>query len=44
MTDEQLIRITPAPRQIALQEMEFYAFVHFQRKARCHHRVRIITK
>ena len=29
MTDEQLIRITPAPRQIALQEMEFYAFVHF---------------
>ena len=29
MTDEQLILIRPAPRQIALQDMEFYAFVHF---------------
>ena len=27
--DERLIQITPAPRQLALQEMEFYAFVHF---------------
>ena len=27
--DERLIQVTPAPRQVALQEMEFYAFVHF---------------
>lgn len=27
--DERLIRIVPAERQIALQQMEFYAFVHF---------------
>lgn len=29
MRDEQLIQIVPAARQIALQEMEFYAFIHF---------------
>ena len=29
MTDEQLIQVVPSPRQIALQKMEFYAFVHF---------------
>ena len=29
MTDEQLIEVRPASRQIALQEMEFYAFIHF---------------
>lgn len=29
MTDEELIRIVPSPRQLALQKMEFYAFVHF---------------
>ena len=29
MTDEQLIQIRPDARQTALQEMEFYAFVHF---------------
>ena len=27
--DRRLIQITPAPRQLRLQEMEFYAFVHF---------------
>ena len=27
--DRRLIRITPSPRQLRLQEMEFYAFVHF---------------
>ena len=29
MTDEELVRITPSPRQRMLQDMEFYAFVHF---------------
>lgn len=29
MKDEQLIQVVPSPRQIALQEMEFYAFIHF---------------
>lgn len=29
MNDNDLIRITPSPRQLALQRMEFYAFVHF---------------
>ena len=29
MTDEQLIRIRPSQRQMSLQDMEFYAFVHF---------------
>ena len=29
MTDAELIRIVPSARQIALQRMEFYAFVHF---------------
>ena len=29
MTDQQLIQIVPSPRQIALQDMEFYAFIHF---------------
>ena len=29
MTDEQLIQVVPSPRQLALQKMEFYAFVHF---------------
>ena len=27
--DRRLIQVTPAPRQLALQQMEFYAFVHF---------------
>ena len=27
--DRRLIQITPSPRQLRLQEMEFYAFVHF---------------
>ena len=27
--DERLIQVVPAPRQLALQDMEFYAFVHF---------------
>lgn len=27
--DRRLIQITPSPRQLQLQEMEFYAFVHF---------------
>ena len=27
--DRLLIAVTPAPRQLALQDMEFYAFVHF---------------
>ena len=27
--DRRLIEIVPSPRQLALQEMEFYAFVHF---------------
>lgn len=27
--DERLVQVVPSPRQIALQEMEFYAFVHF---------------
>jgi len=29
LRDEQLIQVIPSPRQIALQEMEFYAFIHF---------------
>ena len=29
MNDNQLIQIVPSPRQIALQDMEFYAFIHF---------------
>ena len=29
MRDEQLIQVVPSPRQIALQQMAFYAFVHF---------------
>ena len=29
MTDDELIRIVPSPRQLSLQKMEFYAFVHF---------------
>ena len=29
MTDEELVRVTPSPRQRRLQDMEFYAFVHF---------------
>ena len=29
MTDQQLIQVVPTPRQIALQDMEFYAFIHF---------------
>ena len=28
-TDCRLIQVTPSPRQLALQQMEFYAFVHF---------------
>lgn len=27
--DKRLIQVVPAPRQLALQDMEFYAFVHF---------------
>ena len=27
--DRRLIAVTPSERQIALQEMEFYAFIHF---------------
>lgn len=27
--DERLIKVTPSARQLALQDMEFYAFVHF---------------
>lgn len=27
--DERLVQVVPAPRQLALQDMEFYAFVHF---------------
>lgn len=27
--DRRLIEVVPSPRQIALQQMEFYAFVHF---------------
>lgn len=27
--DRRLIEVTPSPRQLRLQEMEFYAFVHF---------------
>lgn len=29
MTDSELIKIVPSKRQIAFQELEFYAFVHF---------------
>lgn len=29
MTDRELIQIIPSPRQKKLQDMEFYAFVHF---------------
>ena len=29
MLDHRLIQVVPSPRQKALQEMEFYAFVHF---------------
>lgn len=29
MKDEELIRVVPSSRQLVLQEMEFYAFVHF---------------
>ena len=27
--DERLVQVVPSPRQLALQQMEFYAFVHF---------------
>ncbi len=27
--DERLVQVLPSPRQLALQSMEFYAFVHF---------------
>ena len=27
--DERLVRVTPSPRQLAHQQLEFYAFVHF---------------
>ena len=27
--DERLVQVVPSPRQMALQQMEFYAFVHF---------------
>ena len=27
--DERLVKVVPAPRQLTLQDMEFYAFVHF---------------
>lgn len=26
--DQRLIQVVPSPRQLALQQMEFYAFVH----------------
>ena len=29
MEDRRLVRVTPSERQIRLQDMEFYAFVHF---------------
>ena len=29
MTDSELVKVVPSPRQIALQKMEFYGFVHF---------------
>ena len=29
MTDDQLVKIVPSSRQLMLQDMEFYAFVHF---------------
>ena len=29
MTDSDLVKVVPSPRQIRLQKMEFYAFVHF---------------
>ena len=29
MNDAELVRVIPSPRQLALQKMEFYAFVHF---------------
>ena len=29
MTDTELVRVVPSPRQLKLQDMEFYAFVHF---------------
>ena len=29
MKDSELIRVVPSARQLALQKMEFYAFVHF---------------
>lgn len=29
MTDRELVQVVPSARQIALQKMEFYAFVHF---------------
>lgn len=29
MTDRELVQIVPSARQLALQDMEFYAFVHF---------------
>nr|MCR5683636.1 alpha-L-fucosidase [Clostridiales bacterium] len=27
--DERLVQITPSPRQLAHQQLEFYAFIHF---------------
>ena len=27
--DERLVQVVPTSRQLALQQMEFYAFVHF---------------
>ncbi len=27
--DERLVQVVPTQRQLALQDMEFYAFVHF---------------
>ena len=29
MKDAELVRVVPSARQLALQKMEFYAFVHF---------------
>ena len=29
MKDADLVKIVPSARQLALQKMEFYAFVHF---------------